>query len=457
MSLFSKTPPLNEQLNQPQATPAPMPQAVPTEKITTMPENYLQPVKMQKSIPWLWWALGGGVVVISAALAAYFLLQPAVPVAPTTNQQQTTNNTQPTTSNEPANSQQPNADSTATAPVLSGTPISRDQQRYFDIKQISSALELYYSDLSSYPIEPSGRPLAASIGSLTNVGFRADSPVSARIYLKQLPTPPGGDAYLYKSADGKDYQLTFTLENGIAKLAAGSHVASRGGIDIDFNKNEDGMTSKIYSSTLDSDNDLLTDTEEELYVTNSRQADTDGDGYADGHEIENNYNPLLAGSAKWRESGKVLIYTNANYSYSLIYPAKWTAPAADIQNKEVMFVSADEQQYLSIKREDNPKGLTPLLWYQSFGKKDGSEMRAVKISSLNGLISPDGLNLYLGGGEGKPMYVFSYHPGLRSQLDYFFTFTMMQNSFLLSPTNVNSQNQNTNPAPSSGAGGSNLP
>jgi hypothetical protein len=47
---------------------------------------------------------------------------------------------------------------------------------------------------------------------------------------------------------------------------------------------------------LDSDNDGLTDKEEtEVYRTNPKNPDTDGDGYKDGDEVRNGYNPLGPG------------------------------------------------------------------------------------------------------------------------------------------------------------------
>ena len=47
--------------------------------------------------------------------------------------------------------------------------------------------------------------------------------------------------------------------------------------------------------TLDSDNDGLTDAEEEVYGTDKNNSDTDGDGYTDGAEVQNGYNPLGEG------------------------------------------------------------------------------------------------------------------------------------------------------------------
>jgi hypothetical protein len=46
---------------------------------------------------------------------------------------------------------------------------------------------------------------------------------------------------------------------------------------------------------LDSDQDGLTDQEEQTLGTDPHRADTDGDGYSDGSEIKSGYNPLKAG------------------------------------------------------------------------------------------------------------------------------------------------------------------
>ncbi len=63
------------------------------------------------------------------------------------------------------------------------------------------------------------------------------------------------------------------------------------------NSNENVNTNKnvntiINSALLDSDNDGLTDENEEIYGTDRINPDTDGDGYLDGDEIKNGYNPL---------------------------------------------------------------------------------------------------------------------------------------------------------------------
>jgi len=50
------------------------------------------------------------------------------------------------------------------------------------------------------------------------------------------------------------------------------------------------------SRGVDSDGDFLTDEREAELGTDSNNPDSDGDGYVDGIEVENNYNPLGSGS-----------------------------------------------------------------------------------------------------------------------------------------------------------------
>lgn len=55
----------------------------------------------------------------------------------------------------------------------------------------------------------------------------------------------------------------------------------------------------INSALLDTDNDGLTDEQEEIYGTDRINPDTDGDGYLDGEEVENGFNPLEGSGERW--------------------------------------------------------------------------------------------------------------------------------------------------------------
>lgn len=71
----------------------------------------------------------------------------------------------------------------------------------------------------------------------------------------------------------------------------------------DLKKVLEGMYSNLSSSAMiddsvDTDGDGLSDTAESFYGSDINNPDTDGDGYKDGNEVDNGYDPIVAGSAK---------------------------------------------------------------------------------------------------------------------------------------------------------------
>jgi len=77
---------------------------------------------------------------------------------------------------------------------------------------------------------------------------------------------------------------------------------------------------------VDSDNDGLSNSEEEQYGTDINNPDTDGDGYNDGEEVKNGYNPLIAGNARLNDkvsASKWRTYVNNKLGFGLQYPEDW--------------------------------------------------------------------------------------------------------------------------------------
>ncbi|HPT08485.1 MAG TPA: FISUMP domain-containing protein [bacterium] len=99
---------------------------------------------------------------------------------------------------------------------------ARDAKRMADVKQIQTALELYYQDNGEYP------------STITN-----SIATSGNIYMQSFPTAPtpaDGDCtdtdntYTYTSSNGSSYTIEFCIGSNVAELSKGLKVAIPGGI-----------------------------------------------------------------------------------------------------------------------------------------------------------------------------------------------------------------------------------
>lgn len=107
---------------------------------------------------------------------------------------------------------------------------ARDAKRLSDVKQIQTALELYYTDQSDYPTGTALVLGGANAGCLGGGGFAA-SGCTGTLYMGQVPAnpAPNGADYSYTKGTGT-YSITFSLEGTSGGLPAGAHTASPSGI-----------------------------------------------------------------------------------------------------------------------------------------------------------------------------------------------------------------------------------
>ena len=94
----------------------------------------------------------------------------------------------------------------------------RDAQRKSDLKQISSSLELYYSDYAKYPDAGSGMIAGCPSTSLVSCTWGSgEFTDGTQIYFKAVPADPAGSlAYYYRIVDpgtNQKYQLFAFIEN----------------------------------------------------------------------------------------------------------------------------------------------------------------------------------------------------------------------------------------------------
>lgn len=100
---------------------------------------------------------------------------------------------------------------------------SRDSKRKSDLKQIATALELYYSDYATYPSPDSGKILGCpSAGTPLTCdwgvdGSRSEFTDGKTTYMKIVPKDPSGYNYYYRTvtvgSDRQGFQLFAHLEN----------------------------------------------------------------------------------------------------------------------------------------------------------------------------------------------------------------------------------------------------
>lgn len=99
---------------------------------------------------------------------------------------------------------------------------ARDARRLSDIKQIQTALELYFTDAGSYPLATA----VVEGGEIASGGVK---------YMAVIPTnpSPGGSSYTYTRDTDSSYTITYTLEGTAGGIAPGSHRATAASITDD--------------------------------------------------------------------------------------------------------------------------------------------------------------------------------------------------------------------------------
>lgn len=104
---------------------------------------------------------------------------------------------------------------------------SRDARRVSDVKQVQTALELYYNDASGYPPSGSGSGELAGPGNAIEYTPTGGSQVT---YMAVFPTAPAPDDCL--TSDGNDY-VYFSDSSTTYKLSY-CLGASVGGVPVDI-------------------------------------------------------------------------------------------------------------------------------------------------------------------------------------------------------------------------------
>lgn len=182
----------------------------------------------------------------------------------------------------------------------------------------------------------------------------------------------------------------------------------------------------------DGDVDGLTDAEELLYAADPNRPDTDGDGYLDGAELFNLYDPAARAPAELAAAtSSVTLYTEAGYR--VLAPAAWRRNVIDAQSQSVAWLAATGE-LVQILLEDNAAELPLTDWYleRSPGVPRSQIQPFTTRSGLSGVRSPDGFTSYIAIAPERVLVV-TYTLGGRSEAAFRRTYEMMANAIAAVP------------------------
>jgi len=191
----------------------------------------------------------------------------------------------------------------------------------------------------------------------------------------------------------------------------------------------------LLADSIDLDKDGLTDKEEEVFDTDSGKKDTDDDGYSDGQEIRNLYNPKGFAPVKLIDSGLVQEYTNRNWGYHVYHPKTWKLGEVDYDGTQVL-LSAIEGDYIEIRAFSKENGESFQDWFaKSATGEKYSDLQEIETSfGIRGLVRKDKLVAYFY--TPNQVFVFIYHPGVTDEIAYRLIMQMVIESFQPQNSNV---------------------
>ncbi len=197
----------------------------------------------------------------------------------------------------------------------------------------------------------------------------------------------------------------------------------------------------------DTDNDGLTDIEENLIGTSHLDSDTDKDGFKDGDEIISGYNPLIPESsekAKLENADflRIAVTDFADDNFSIPVMKKWSFSTVKATKQAIITTETGEIIKISVK--ENADRISAIDWYLKLNPQVMPvQLKQIEYGNLSGLIAPDNLSVYFSDSLKTKIYSFEYIMDAGSQLRYPNIVKMMIKKFTLvklAPNTNNSTN-----------------
>ncbi len=180
---------------------------------------------------------------------------------------------------------------------------------------------------------------------------------------------------------------------------------------------------------LDTDSDGLTDLEEMLFGTDARNPDTDADGFLDGNEVFNLYNPNGRAPAKLIDGGYMRT-VSGDIGWQMIIPKDWTLTYDSPDGSKASIASNQGESFtISVLGYDNTQNL--IDWYiAQYPDVDKSMILSYKSKSgYEGIIGADLLTTYIPWDD--KIFIFTYQMNKQSFINFRTVYSMMLNSLSL--------------------------
>lgn len=189
----------------------------------------------------------------------------------------------------------------------------------------------------------------------------------------------------------------------------------------------ENITEREKKNWLDSDNDGLSDQEEDVLNTNKNNSDSDGDGTSDKEEFLALSNP--AGNGELIDNVKIKKYENGVPKYSLLYPSTWQFGQQEANT--VVFTSEDGNK-IQVLSMPNSKKQSIDVWFNSeVSAKPVSDKQRVSKNGWSGIISENGMNVYVANQSQDKIFIISYKSFASDENIYINIFTVLLNSLII--------------------------
>lgn len=277
----------------------------------------------------------------------------------------------------------------------------------------------------------SSNPQSASIAwtdtSAEETGFRVERAEDQGAFQALTSLPPNSNSYVDSSVvSGKTYRYRLFALNQSGDSPASNEAAA----SVPQAPPPPPESPKLPPAGLDTDSDGLTDLEEGLFGTDNRTPDADGDGFLDGNEVYNLYNPNGKAPAKLENSNQVK-KIEGSIGWQMLIPASWTTQDAAADGSRITIVTGHGETF-KLAVEDNPNKQTVVEWYLAH-HPEAQRDQILKYKSKHGyegIIGADQLTTFVPWGD--KIFTFTYDLDGQSFINYRTTYYMMMNSLVLS-------------------------